>query len=79
MDEDLRDYLRRTAAAFRLLAPPPPKPHDWNTRAERTLADLIGRRGATVVDYGDLYVMPYVDGQYPDSMVQLAIIVALRD
>ncbi|MDT8758028.1 hypothetical protein MZO42_04905 [Sphingomonas psychrotolerans] len=77
MDEDPRDYLRRTAAAFETLAPPPPAPHDWRWRAERTLADLLGR--ATVVDYGDLYVMPYVDGQYPDSMVQLMLIVALRD
>jgi hypothetical protein len=79
MDEKPLDYLRRTAAALELLAPPPPAPHDWAGRAERTLADLLGAPAATVVEYGDLYVMPYVAGQYPDSMVQLAIVVALRD
>ena len=70
--------LRRTAEAYRTLAPASLPQHDWAWRAERTLADLEHAPSATVLAYGDLYAMPYVAGQYPDSMVQLQLVVTLR-
>lgn len=73
------EYLRRTAGALELAGEPAVERHDWAWRAERTLADLETAPAATTLEYGDLYVMPYVRGQYPDSMVQLAIVTALRD
>lgn len=71
-------YLRRTMAAYHAMPLPATEPHDWLWRAERTLADLMQVPSASVVEQGDQYILPYPDGQYPDSMVQLALIATLR-
>lgn len=65
-------------AQYRAADHRPPQEHDWRWRAQRTLADLANSPKATRVEYGDRYAMPYVAGQYPDSMVQLALVTALR-
>lgn len=72
------DRLRRMAAAYRLLSLPPAPPHDWPARAERTLHDLVRAPAASVVEYGERYVLPYPNGQYPDSLVQIALIASLH-
>ncbi len=71
-------YLERTMAAYRAMPLPQAELHDWTWRAERTLSDLMHAPSATVLQYGDRYVMPYPNGQYPDAMVQLALIATLR-
>jgi hypothetical protein len=72
------EYIQDMAARWRAAERPPVANHDWAWRAQRTLADLASSPSATTVHYGQRYVMPYVDGQYPDSMVQLALVTALR-
>lgn len=72
------DCIRSMAERYQLNGEVRTPPHDWSWRASRTLADLTGSPKATTVEYGNLYVMPYVAGQYPDSMVQLALVTALR-
>jgi hypothetical protein len=72
-----RDYLRDMEERLHAADPPPTTEHDWTWRAQRTLADLVESPKATRLEYGDRYVMPYVAGQYPDSLVQLALVTAL--
>lgn len=53
--------------------------HDWPARAERTLHDLAAAPEATVRHYGYRYLHPYTGAEYPDSMVQLSVLAAIRD
>lgn len=77
--EMARQFLQMLGVAYQELAPPPLAYRDWVWRAERTLADLEKGAPATVRHYGDLYVMPYVDAEYPDFMVQMSVVAALHD
>jgi hypothetical protein len=72
------DILRELASACEAAARCQLVEHDWEWRAERTIADLRHAPAATRIEYNDLYVLPYPNGQYPDSMVQLALISALQ-
>jgi hypothetical protein len=78
MDDRPLDLLRRLAAVCEEAAGFVLVEHDWAWRARRTLSDLRNAPAATRVEYGELYVLPYPYGQYPDSMVQLALISALQ-
>lgn len=71
-------HLRSIMTTYHAAAIPSAEPHDWTWRAERTLEDLANAPSATVTEYGDRYALPYPDGQYPDAMVQLALIATLR-
>jgi hypothetical protein len=72
-------FLNQLAAVFGLLEPPPTEFHDWPKRARQSLKDLDKSDDATIAHYGARYVHPYTGAEYPDVMVQLAIIAALRD
>jgi hypothetical protein len=72
------DFLRDMAARYAAVDHPPAPEHDWEWRAQRTLADLADSPKASRIEYGDRYAMPYVAGQYPDSMVQLALLVPIH-
>jgi hypothetical protein len=72
------EFLRDMAARYATVYHPDVVEHDWRWRAQRTVADLAGSPKATRIEYGDRYAMPYVAGQYPDSMVQLNLLTALH-
>jgi hypothetical protein len=48
-------------------------------RAERTLHDLQTAPEAMIRHYGNTYVHPYTDAEYPDIMVQMVTISTLHD
>ncbi|WP_347271126.1 hypothetical protein [Rhizorhabdus histidinilytica] len=74
-----RLFLQQLSSAYALIDKPETEFRDWAGRAERTLVDLMNSPKATVRHYGHLYVHPYTDSEYPDIMVQLALIAALHD
>ena len=53
--------------------------HDWPQCAAQTLHDLCQSPKATVRHYGHTFIHPYTDTEYPDSMVQLAILNPLQE
>jgi hypothetical protein len=77
--EMARQFLQMLAVAYLVLDHPPAEYRDWVWRAERTLRDLETSRQARRHEYGNLYVMPYPDGEYPDVMVQLSVAQALHE
>jgi hypothetical protein len=72
-------FLSQLAAVFNLLEIPPTEFRDWHGRAEQTLKDLDRSNQATISHYGFRFIHPYAGAEYPDVMVQLSIIAALRD
>src|SRR5690606_34936346 len=71
--------LHGLADVYASIEKPRVEPRDWAWRAERTLSDLLTASEARHEYEGDLYILPYPSGQYPDSMVQLAVATALRE
>lgn len=74
-----RQFIQMLGAAYKTLELPSVEYRDWLARAERTLDDLETSPVATVRNYGRRYVMPYVEGEMPDAMVQMSVISALHD
>ncbi|MFC4255838.1 hypothetical protein GRI97_13125 [Altererythrobacter xixiisoli] len=72
-------YLTLLGSLYRQLGHPQPEFHDWTKRAEQTLRDLETAPEASLQHYGFRYLHPYTAAEYPDSMVQLSVIAALRD
>lgn len=72
-------YLSLLAAIYRRLELPAVDFRDWVSRAERSLHDLEKAPEATIRHYGFRYLHPYTAAEYPDSMVQLSVLAALRD
>src|SRR5205823_3842061 len=64
-------FLQMLGVAYTALELPPVCYRDWVWRAEKTLADLDAAPEATCRAYGNRYVRPYTDAEYPDSMVQM--------
>ncbi|ODP37752.1 hypothetical protein [Sphingomonas turrisvirgatae] len=77
--EMARQFIQMLGAAYKALDLPRAEYRDWLARAERTLNDLETSPIATVRNYGHRYVMPYVEGEMPDAMVQMTIVSALHD
>lgn len=74
-----RLFLQLMAGVYRRLARPGTEFHDWPKLAKKTLADLRESPKATLTAYGHKYLHPYTDAEYPDSMVQLTVLMALRE
>ncbi len=72
-------YLSLIGAIYRRIELPDSSFHDWMSRAKRSLRDLEAAPEASVRHYGFRYLHPYTAAEYPDSMVQLSAIAALRD
>lgn len=77
--DSARHFLQMLGAAYRQLDAPPTDYRDWVARADKTLTDLQDAPEATVRHYGHIYVHPYTAAEYPDVMVQMSLIAALRD
>lgn len=74
-----RRYLSLLGAVYRRLDRPVAEYRDWVGRAERTLEDLAEAPEASIWHYGHRYLHPYTNAEYPDSMVQLSVLAAIRD
>jgi hypothetical protein len=74
-----RQFLQMLAIAYEALDLPKVEYRDWVGRSERTLRDLEHSPSATERHYGNLYVLPYVEGEVPDVMVQVSVVAALHD
>lgn len=76
--EEAAMFLEHQAAIYPLLIRPEPHYHDWPKRAELTLQDLQKSNLVTVNDGGYTYLRPYVEGEVPDSVVQITLTSVLR-
>lgn len=72
-------FLDLLGAVYPHLDRPTPEHHDWPGRADGTLRDLARSPKATIDHYGHRYIHPYTDAEYPDSMVQLAVLRPIRE
>jgi hypothetical protein len=77
--DSARRFLQLLGAAYRQLEAPSTEYRDWVWRADKTLRDLETAPEATVHHYGHPYIHPYTDAEYPDVMVQMSVISALRN
>ena len=77
--DSARRFVQMLAAAYRQLETPSTLYRDWVGRADRTLRDLQEAPEATIRHYGKTYIHPYTASEYPDIMVQMSIISALRN
>lgn len=75
--EQARRFIQMLGTAYQALELPAVEYRDWEDRARRTLRDLETSDKATVRHYGQRFAMPYVDGEVPDSMVQLSLVASL--
>lgn len=74
-----RLFLDLLAGIYPYLDRPESKFYPWPKRAEQTLRDLQEAPEATLKHYGHRYLHPYTDAEYPDSMVQLTVLLPLRE
>ncbi|CAH0357153.1 hypothetical protein [Sphingobium sp. CECT 9361] len=77
--DSARRFLQLLGAAYRQIDPPTTEYRDWVWRAGKTLHDLETAPEATIRHYGHTYIHPYTASEYPDIMVQMSIVAALRD
>ncbi|MBW3623543.1 MAG: hypothetical protein KY468_09060 [Armatimonadetes bacterium] len=79
-DRDVgRMFLDMLADIYAHFPRPETSYHDWPDRAEETLRDLIHSKKLTTERNGYLYLHPYTDSEYPDSMVQLTVLLPIRE
>lgn len=77
--EMARQFLQMLAVVYKGIERPQVEYRDWVWRAKRTLRDLETAKQARRKEYGNLYIMPYPDGEYPDAMVQMSIAQAVHE
>lgn len=61
------------------LTRPPAEYHDWLGRSKRTLRDLLKMPESVIEHYGHKYLHPYVEAEYPDSMVQMSVATSITE
>ncbi|MFZ2029677.1 MAG: hypothetical protein WAU68_05155 [Vitreimonas sp.] len=77
--ESARQFIDMLALIYPHLDKPEAQFRDWMSRSTKTLADLARAPEATIEHYGHTYLHPYTGAEYPDSMVQLSVVAAMRD
>lgn len=77
--DSARRFLQLLGAVYRQLEAPDTQYRDWVARSDKTLHDLETAPAATIRHYGHTYIHPYTAAEYPDVMVQMAIIAPLRN
>jgi hypothetical protein len=78
-DEQGRLFVSWLSLCYRRTATGDVEFRDWPARAEQTLRNLSAVKAATQKFYGHRYVRPYLDGEPPDSMAQLAVLAPMID
>ncbi|WP_294391560.1 hypothetical protein [uncultured Sphingomonas sp.] len=76
--DSAQSFLQMQVQLYGRIDKPEPQWRDWPARAERTVRDLQHSRKATIRHYRHTYIHPYTASEYPDSMVQLSVLAALR-
>lgn len=74
-----RLFLDSLAAIYPHLPQPQTQRRDWPARAADTLHDLETGDGCLRTHHDHTYVLPYLGAEQPDSMVQLALTLPLRE
>lgn len=77
-DSGLR-FVQMQGAAYRLLDLPRTEYRDWVARSETTIRNLDSAPEATISHYGHRYFHPYTATEYPDIMVQMSLLSAIRN
>ncbi len=77
--DSARLFLEMLAKTYEKIERPQTQYHDWPRMAAKTLEDLARSPKATLQHYGHTYLHPYTDSEYPDSMVQLTVLLAVRE
>ncbi len=77
--ESAWQFLDMLGAIYRSLEKPKTVRRDWVARSRKTLRDLAGSAKLRERHYGEVYFHPYTGAEYPDSMVQLALLTAIHD
>jgi hypothetical protein len=72
-------FIEMLAEIYPHLDRPAPGHHDWAARAEKTLRHLQKSPQCVIQHYGHTYLHPYTEAEYPDSMVQMAVVSSIRD
>jgi hypothetical protein len=72
-------FLEMLAGVYTELPRPQTQYRDWSAMARASARDLSHSRKCHVIEQGYLYLHPYVSAEYPDSMVQLAVLLPLMD
>lgn len=76
--DSARQFLQMLGLAYRSLDLPETEYRDWFSRAQQTLRDLDKAPEATIQHYGHRYVHPYTAAEYPDVIVQMSMLAAIR-
>ncbi|MDB5327259.1 MAG: hypothetical protein JWM57_2828, partial [Phycisphaerales bacterium] len=77
--QSARRFLDGVAAVYPHLDAPQVEYRDWPAMAAATVRDLTHSSKLSVEEQGYLYLHPYTSSEYPDSMVQLSVVVGLRE
>jgi len=72
-------FVEMLAEVYPHLTRPEAQYHDWPARSEQTLRDLLRAPESRVEHYGHTYLHPYVEAEYPDSMVQMSVATSIRE
>jgi hypothetical protein len=74
-----RMFIEMLAEIYAHLPKPDTRYHPWPVRAEETLRDLIHSEKLSKEEQGYLYLHPYTASEYPDSMVQLTVLLPIKE
>lgn len=74
-----RMFLDSTAEIYTHLDCPPIEYRDWPQLAAATARDLANSPKCWLEEHGYLYLHAYTASEYPDSMVQLTVLLGLND
>jgi hypothetical protein len=77
--ESAWQFIDMLGAIYRGLDKPRTVRRDWVGRSRKTLRDLEKSPKLRERHYGEVYFHPYTSAEYPDSMVQLSLLAAIRD
>lgn len=77
--ESAWQFLDMLGAIYRGLEKPTIVRRDWVARSRKTLRDLETSPKLRERHFGETYFHPYTSAEYPDSMVQLTLLSAIRD
>lgn len=76
--DSARWFFQMLGAVYRAIHLPETEYRDWIGRSEQTLADRESAAEVTVRHYGNLYIRPYMDAEYPDIMVQMSVMASIH-